>query len=43
MVEHFDLEQLAGTNEVARHLDVGLARRRIAAGMIVLCVAKVYV
>ncbi len=43
MIEHLDLENLAGANQVPSHLDVGLAWGRIPAGMIVLCVAKVYV
>ncbi len=43
MIEHLDLENLAGANQIPGHLDVGLARRRVPAGMIVLCVAKVYV
>ena len=43
MVEHFDFEKLAGSNQVARHLDVGLARRRVAAWMVVLCDAPGYV
>jgi hypothetical protein len=31
VVEDFDLQELSGADEVARHLDVGLARRRITA------------
>ncbi len=31
MVEHFDLQKLTGADEVAGDLDVGFARRRIAA------------
>ncbi len=43
MIEDFDLEHLTRTNQIAGHFDVRLRRRRVAAGMIVLCVAKVYV
>lgn len=35
-VEDFDLHQLTGTNEVARHFDVGFGRRRVAARVITL-------
>jgi len=43
VVEHLDLEQLTGADEVAGNLDVGLGRRRVAAGVIVLCGARSYV
>ena len=43
MVEHFDLQKLTGADEVAGDLDVGFARRRIAARMVVLCDARSYV
>ena len=43
VVEHFDLEQLPGADQVARHFDVGFRWRRIAAGMVVLCAARTYV
>ena len=39
MVEHFDLQKLTGADEVAGDLDVGFARGRITARMIVLCEA----
>ena len=29
MIKHFDFQKLAGTDEIACHLDVGLARRRV--------------
>lgn len=35
MVEHFDCKQLSGANDVARHLDVGLAQGGITAQMVV--------
>ena len=35
VVEHFDFEKLASADEVAGNLDVGFARGRIAARMIV--------
>lgn len=35
MIANLDLEQLAGANEVAGNLDVGLGRRGVAAGMVV--------
>ena len=35
MIQHFDLHQLPGTDEVARHFDIGLARRRVAAWVVV--------
>ena len=34
VVQHFDLQQLAGAYEVARDLEVGLRGRGIAAGVI---------
>lgn len=34
VVKNLDLQQLAGAHEIARDLDVGLARRRVAAGMV---------
>jgi hypothetical protein len=43
MVEDFDLEQLPGTDEVTRHLDVSLRWFRLAARVIVLCEAPAYV
>jgi hypothetical protein len=42
VIEDFDPEQLAGTDEILRCLDVGFARGRIATGMIVLCAAPSY-
>jgi len=35
VVEHFDPKQLSRSNEITRDFDVGLGRRRVAAGMIV--------
>ena len=35
MIENFDFHELPGADQVAGHLDVGFARRWIAAGMIV--------
>ena len=35
MVKHFDFQKLPGADEVAGNLDVGFARGRIAARMIV--------
>ena len=35
VVKHLDFQKLAGADQIARHLDVRLARRRVAAGMIV--------
>lgn len=35
MVNHVDLQQLPGANEVARHLDVGLGGSRVAGGVVV--------
>ena len=35
VVEHFDFQKLASADEVAGNLDVGFARGRIAARMIV--------
>ncbi len=35
MVEHFDFQKLASADEVAGNLDVGFARRRIPARVIV--------
>ena len=43
VIEHFDFQELAGANQIASHLDVRLRRLRLAAWMIMLCVAKVYV
>jgi len=40
MIEHLDLEDLAGANQIARNFDVGLARRGIPAGMIVMWSAR---
>lgn len=35
MIKHVDLHQLTGSDQVAGHLDVGLAGRGVAAGMVV--------
>ena len=35
MVEHFDLQKLAGADQIARHLDVGFGGGRVVAGVIV--------
>ena len=35
MIKHINVQELAGTNEVASHLDVGFGRGRIAAWVIV--------
>src|SRR2546425_7730909 len=35
VVEHFDLKQLSGSNEITRDFDVGLRGRWVAAWMIV--------
>ena len=43
MVEDFNLEKLAGADQIAGDLDVRLTRQRIPAGMIVLCEAPSYV
>jgi len=43
MVEHLDLDQLAGTNQIASYLDIAFGRRGVAARMIVLCDPPVYV
>ena len=43
VVENFDFEKLASSNEVAGDLDVRFRRTRITAGMVVLCEAPVYV
>ena len=43
VVEHLDLEQLPGPNQVPGHLDVRLRGTRVARGVIVLCDAPSYV
>jgi len=43
VVENFDLEKLAGSDEIAGDFDVRLGWSRIAARMIVLCDAPIYV
>lgn len=43
VIEHLDLEKLAGANEVTRDRDVGFRRSRLAARMVVLCVDLSYV
>ena len=35
VIQHINLEQMPGANQVARHFYVRIARRGIAAGMIV--------
>src|SRR2546428_4101043 len=35
VVEHFDFDQLPRSDQIARHFDVRLGRRRFAAGMVV--------
>jgi hypothetical protein len=43
MIEHFNLQNLTGANQVARDFDISFRRGRIPAGMVVLCGAPVYV
>jgi hypothetical protein len=43
MVEHFNLQELAGADEVARDLNVCLRRSWIPARVVVLCPARIYV
>ena len=43
MIHHFDLQDLTSPDQIPRHLDVRLARRRVAARVIVLCNAPSYV
>ena len=43
MIQHFDFQQLAGPDQVAGDFDVGFARGRIPAGMVVLWDAGTYV
>ena len=43
MVHHFDLQDLTSPDQIPRHCDVRLARRRVTARMIVLCNAPSYV
>ena len=43
VVDHFNLQQLPGADQIAGHTNVGLARRRVAARMIMLCEAPSYV
>ena len=43
MIEKFNLQKLAGADEIAGHFDVGFARGGVAGGVIVLCDAPVYV
>jgi len=43
MVEDFNLEELAGADEIAGDADVRLGRGRFAARMVVLCEAPTYV
>ena len=43
MVHHFDLQDLTRPDQIPRHFDVRLARRRVTARMIVLCNAPSYV
>ena len=43
MVHHFDLQDLTSPDQIPRHFDVRLARRRVTARMIVLCNAPSYV
>ena len=43
VVKNFDLEELAGADEIASDADVRLGRIWLTAGMIMLCGAPVYV
>jgi hypothetical protein len=43
VIQKIDTNRLCGLSELARNLNVGGARRRISAGMIVLCCAPSYV
>jgi hypothetical protein len=43
MVEDFDFQKLASADEVAGNLDVGFTGGRVAARVVVLCAAPVYV
>ena len=43
VVQDLNLQELAGPDQIPRHLDVRLARRRIPARVIVLCEASSYV
>ena len=43
MVNQLDLQELAGTDEVTRHFDVGLGRSAFSARMVVLCEEPSYV
>lgn len=43
MVEHFHFEKLPGADEVAGEFNIRLGRRRVAARVVVLCGAPVYV
>ena len=43
VIENFDFDKLAGSNEVAGNLDVRFGRSRLAARMVVLCEPPSYV
>ena len=43
VIHDLDLEELTGPDQVPRHFDVLLAGRGIAAGMVMLCDAPMYV
>lgn len=43
VIEHFDLQELPGPDEVTGHFDVRLTGARLPARVIVLCGAPVYV
>jgi hypothetical protein len=43
VIEHFDLQELAGANDVPGEFDVRLRGIRFPARMVVLCDAPVYV